>query len=182
MWPEKIISHYQNSLLLSAPCDSFETSRLLKVIFFFQFLYHISVKHFCQSSRAAGEGTTDTSACGGQTGHPNLVGRAAAVLKVKAEEDVFLLRLYCDNSVFSGPLTGDEGSRCSRVSLWPHFTDDQVPECQPGLAFYASHRLLPPVKHRAGQHLWDPEPCVLGSHRDGVWFKTLAHRSTKGKT
>lgn len=40
--------------------------------------------HFCQSAEAAGEGTTD-----GEAGLPDLVGRAAAVLQVKAEGDIF---------------------------------------------------------------------------------------------
>lgn len=65
----------------------------------------------------------------GRTGQADLVGRAAAVLKAKAEDDIFP-ELFLTVTTFSrGSPKGEKGTHCSRVCLWLHVTDSQVPDC-----------------------------------------------------
>lgn len=67
----------------------YETSMLLKVVLdlCFQLLYHILMKYIFVSLQKHWGKAQQT--CGGPTGHPDWMGRAAAVLQVKAEGDIF---------------------------------------------------------------------------------------------
>lgn len=86
---------------------------------------------------------TGISPGGGWAGHPDLVGRAAAVLKVTAVgRDPVRAAAHGGSSdcVSSGSLKGDErntqaGSLCGLL----HFAAVPLSDCQPSLRFYTSH-------------------------------------------
>lgn len=65
---------------------------------------------------------------------------------------------HCGNNVFCGSLKGDEGSHRSRAWLWPHFTHDQVHQCQPTPGF-SSTALSNTTAHEAA--LVESESCVV---------------------
>lgn len=125
MWNSVSFSELSGQKAFSAPCvwDQWAfTSGSGSLI-------SVAVAYFCQSAEAAGESTTDAwgtdwtalaGCCPSSEGRGRHLPRAAA---------------HCGNSVFSGSLKGDKRSHLGRVWLWPHFTDDQVPQCQPTKGF-----------------------------------------------
>lgn len=136
---------------------SFLSSLCLRPVGFldlcFQLLSRILMKCFffsLQKQRANAQ-----QMCGGWTGHPDLVGRAAAVLQAKAEGDILHELQLIVASIFSGSLEGDEGSHSSRVWLWPHFTE--FPSVNP---LRGSHPRLCQTPQRTRQHLWNLGPVL----------------------
>lgn len=86
---------------------------------------------------------TGISSGGGRAGHPDLIGRAAPVLKVTAVgRDPLRAAAHGGDSdrVSSGSLKGDErNAQAGSIRGLLHVTADQLPDCQPTLRFYTSH-------------------------------------------
>lgn len=147
VWEDSVsLSELSGQKAFSVPChwafesqwQGTETTGLLKVVLdlwvSFQLLYHILMKNIfvnLQKQRGKAQQMCGTD-CGTPWSYvksgfcPSSEGRGRHLLRAAA---------HCGNSVFSGSLKGDEGSHRSRVWLWPHFTDDQVHQCQPTPGF-----------------------------------------------